>query len=106
MTAGKPLEFEPGRVRLPLRTNLRDGSRLVSTHVELEAKRGVAPATLERIAGFARRDAKLVTTPGRVYGSVKNFGEVKMLNPNDVNDAEYAKELQSQLDWLRSFDKL
>jgi hypothetical protein len=105
MTAGKPLEFEPGRVRLPLQANLRDGSRLVSTHVELEAKRGVTPATLERIAGLARRDAKLATTPGRLYGSVKNF-EVQTLNPNDVNDAEYAEELQSQLDWLRSFDKL
>lgn len=105
---GTKLEFEPGRIHVPLAAHYRDrraGNDLVQVDVDVTLRNDGAAETLLQIAGRARRDALLNGEGLNLYGDIKN-NEVRFLRPASVTDAEFASGLRSQIEWLQSNDQV
>ncbi len=105
---GAKLEFEPGRVRIPLAAYYRDsraGNGLVSAQVEITLPNPGASETLVEVAGRARRDALLNSEGLSLYGGI-TANEVRILRPASTTDAELAAGLASQIEWLRLNDEV
>jgi hypothetical protein len=107
------LEVRPGTVRVPLQAFFRGpqaGGSLVQVSVEVALpgeKKEAEP--LGKIAARARRDVLLLRQAAEdsafLYGCVRD-GELRPTPPADITDANYARGVRRQLDWLRSCDKV
>jgi hypothetical protein len=106
------LEGEPGKVQLPLQAGYRGpkaGSDLVNVSVEVSLPEDRRARPLADIAVRTRRDLLLVGQgPGAVaslYRWVRD-GELRHVAPEQITDADYAKGVSRQLQWLRSSDEI
>ncbi len=108
--AAPALEVRSGQVRLPLQANYRDpraGSNMVDVSVEVSLPDVKRTESLAKIAARVRRDGLLLQhgVGASLYGWVKK-GELRHLSPDQITDAEYARQVNHQLQWLRSFDEI
>jgi hypothetical protein len=106
------LEGNPGKVNVPLQAIHRDGPGVrdwvrVSVEVPLAVDQPVQP--LADLAARARRDALLIQqAPGAIVGLLgwAKDGEMCHTLPDQITDAEFAKQVGRQLEWLHNYDEI
>jgi hypothetical protein len=106
------LEFEPGRVRLPLTASFR-GPRAnqpsANVDVVIALPTDTPAKSLLELAARTRRDILMVQQSSSatyaLHGGIKHNGRAT-LEADKVTDAAYAQELTEQFDWLHSMDKV
>jgi hypothetical protein len=106
------LEVRPGTVRVPLQAIHRIPETVqdwVRVPVEVSVPGDPQAVPLAEIAVRARRDGLLLgQAPGAVvslYGWVR-AGVMRPVAPEQITDADYARQLGQQLEWLRSHDEV
>jgi hypothetical protein len=106
------LEVSPGKVHVPLQAIFRgpqappDWVR-VTVEVSLAADQKVQPLT--DIAARARRDALLIQqAPGAVVGLLGwvRDGQMRHTSADQITDADFAKQVSGQVEWLHSHDEV
>lgn len=105
------IETSPGHIRVPLMARYRDpraGFEWINTVAEVALPADSRVHTLADIAARARRDALLITQQGaahvRLIGDVKNTTHI--FAPDQISDADFAKELIGQREWMWSYDQV
>lgn len=102
------LEIEPGRVKLPLQAIPRTpGASWITAFVQVDLP--AASLSLEQVAGRVRRDVLAIRqdvgAQAAMHGGVKT-GVLEFLQPADVSNADYARAITEQLEWLHSLDEV
>lgn len=103
--AGNKLESAPGMLTLPILANYRgrsDSPSVVTAQLKLPV--GDAIESLESVSKLVRHEIAL--SPDNAITYVFNGGSLKPTKPTDVTDEALTASIQSQLDWLRSYDEL
>jgi hypothetical protein len=103
--AGTKLEFEPGKLRLPIMANYRDrqlGNGLAIAKLDVPLSKEI-----ESLADVSRRVRRDLTLSPEILNIYKFEGQ--SLHPvaiSEVTDEAFASSLQSEIEWLRSHDQL
>jgi hypothetical protein len=107
------LEVNPGKVHVPLQAIHRSSQPgewvRVNVAVPLPADQQVQ--SLSDLAARARRDALLIQqAPGAIVG-LRGWGKDGEMRhtlplPDQITDAEFAKQVSRQLEWLHSHDEI
>jgi hypothetical protein len=106
------LEVSPGKIQVPLQAIFRGplaGPNWVRVNVEVSLAADQKVQPLADIAARSRRDALLIQqAPGAVVGLLGwvKEGEMRHTLPDQITDADFAKQVGQQLEWLHSFDEI
>jgi hypothetical protein len=107
------LEVNPGKVHVPLQAIHRQPQpgEWVRVNAEVALPNDQKVQSLAGLAARARRDALLIKqAPGAIVGLRGWAKDNEMRHtsplPNQITDAEFAKQLSRQLEWLHSHDEI